>query len=243
MAGRIAYYGNIVRDGLVLDLDAAKRDSYPGSGTSWRDIAGGVITGSLINGPTFDSGNGGSIVFDGTNDYANLGVNPSCYSPIGFTIDAWVKLTSNTGANPILCIYPGAIVGSGREYVFGTTGGSLYGWVYDNTNGAYRGRSVVITSLISNNTWCNVMMVYNGGTVNSSVKLYLNSTQIDTTDFGANSFTTIRNTSSPMTIGAANDGVGGPINGAASSVKFYTRTLSATEILQNYNALKGRYGL
>ncbi len=50
MSGRIAYYGNIVRNGLVLDLDAAKRDSYPGSGTSWRDIAGGVITGSLING-------------------------------------------------------------------------------------------------------------------------------------------------------------------------------------------------
>ncbi len=82
MAGRIAYYGNIVRDGLVLDLDAAKRDSYPGSGTSWRDIAGGVITGSLINGPTFDGNNGGSIVFDGADDYVNLGTTNFGISPI-----------------------------------------------------------------------------------------------------------------------------------------------------------------
>lgn len=59
MAGRITYYGNIVRDGLVLNLDAAKRDSYPGTGTVWRDIAGGVITGSLVNGPIFDASNGG----------------------------------------------------------------------------------------------------------------------------------------------------------------------------------------
>jgi hypothetical protein len=243
MAGRVAYYGGIVKDGLVLDLDAAKKESYPGSGTRWNDIAGGVITGSLINGPTYSSANGGSIVFDGTNDYANLGVNTSCYSPTGFTIDAWVKLTSNTGANPILCIYQGSTVTSNNEYVFGTTGGSLYGWVYDQTNGAYRGRSVFMTSLILSNTWCNVTMTYNGGTTNSSVALYINSIKSDTTDFGANSFVTIRNTSSPMIIGVANDGLGGPINGSTSNVKFYTRTLSATEITQNFNALRGRYGL
>ena len=79
MAGRIAYYGNIVKDGLVLDLDAAKRDSYPGSGTFWKDISGGGGNGTLINGPTFSSGNGGSIVFDGVDDYVNI---PNNNSPI-----------------------------------------------------------------------------------------------------------------------------------------------------------------
>ena len=71
MAGRIAYYGNIVKDGLVLDLDAAKKDSYPGTGTAWNDISGNRNNGTLTNGPTFNSSNGGSIVFDGTNDYIN----------------------------------------------------------------------------------------------------------------------------------------------------------------------------
>ncbi len=193
-----------------------------------------------MNGPVYANG---AITFDGTNDYANLGVNPSCYSPTGFTIDSWVKLTSNTGANPILSIYQGTQVSSTNEYVFGTTGGSFYGWVYDQTNGAYRGRSVGIGSLIPNNTWRNLTMVYDGGTTNSSVKLYINGTQVDTTDFGANSFVTIRNTSSPMIIGAANDGLGGPINGSVSNVKFYTRALNPTEITQNFNALRGRYGI
>ena len=54
MAGRIAYYGNIVKDGLVLDLDAAKRDSYPGSGTTWFDIGGLQCDGTLENGPVLD---------------------------------------------------------------------------------------------------------------------------------------------------------------------------------------------
>ena len=61
MAGRIAYYGGIVTNGLVLDLDAAKKDSYPGTGTSWRNIAGNSNNGTLTNGPTFNSNNGGSI--------------------------------------------------------------------------------------------------------------------------------------------------------------------------------------
>jgi len=61
----------IVTDGLVLALDAADKNSYPGSGTTWNDLAGSN-NGTLTNGPTFDSGNGGSIVFDGVDDYVNL---------------------------------------------------------------------------------------------------------------------------------------------------------------------------
>ena len=59
----------IITDGLVLALDAANVKSYPGSGTSWNDLSGNNNTGTLTNGPTFDGGNGGSIVFDGVNDY------------------------------------------------------------------------------------------------------------------------------------------------------------------------------
>ena len=56
-------FGKIVTDGLVLALDAADKNSYPGSGTTWRDMSGNNITGSLINSPTFNTSNGGNFGF------------------------------------------------------------------------------------------------------------------------------------------------------------------------------------
>jgi hypothetical protein len=237
------YSPKIVTNSLALSIDAANTRSYPGSGTSWTNLTSNNITGTLVNDPTFNSGNGGAIVFDGSNDYVNLGINPSCYSPTGFTIDAWVKFTSNSGANPILCIYNSSTLSSNNEYVFGLGNSRLYGWVYDSTNAAYRGRYVTISSFIANNTWCNLHMVYDGGTTNSSVKLYINSIQRDSIDFGAGTFVSVRNTSSPMAIGVINGGLGGPLNGSMASLKFYTRALSVTELQQNYNAVKTRFGL
>jgi hypothetical protein len=237
---------NIVKDGLILYVDAGSPNSFPlvNSSTTWKDISGNANNGTLVNGPTFNSGNGGAIVFDGSDDYVNLGINPSCYSPTGFTIDSWVKLTNNAGINPILAIYNSATITSGNEYIFGTTNSRLYGWVYDLTNVAYRGRYVTSTSFIANNTWCNLHMVYDGGTANSSVKLYINGVQRDAVDFGFGTFVSIRNTSSPMAIGVRNSGLGnGTLNGSMASLKYYTRALSAQEIIQNYNAVKTRFGL
>ena len=71
--------GKIVTNGLVLSLDAADRNSYPGTGTTWRDMSGNGNNGTLTDGPTFNSNNGGSIVFDGTNDYVAL--TPSFTGP------------------------------------------------------------------------------------------------------------------------------------------------------------------
>ena len=65
----LGHGASIVRNGLVLYLDAANPKSYPGSGTTWKDLSGNGNNGTLVNGPTFNSANGGSIVFDGTNDY------------------------------------------------------------------------------------------------------------------------------------------------------------------------------
>ena len=88
---------NILRDGLVLTYDAASKRSYPGSGTTWFDLISSN-NGTLTGGPTFDSGNGGSIVFDGTDDYVN---GPATNSVIGnnratLTLSAWVKITGTS---------------------------------------------------------------------------------------------------------------------------------------------------
>lgn len=86
MAGRIAYYGNIVTQGLVLDLDAAIQGSYPKTGSTWFDISNNGNNGTLTNGPTYSPDNFGSIVFDGVNDYVNLLTPPSFNNAVTFNV-------------------------------------------------------------------------------------------------------------------------------------------------------------
>ena len=88
---------NVVTDGLVLALDAANTKSYPGSGTTWRDMSGNNITGSLTNGPTFNSANGGSIVFDGTNDSVIMADNSALNTQTP-SVEVWIK-TNATNQN------------------------------------------------------------------------------------------------------------------------------------------------
>jgi len=81
-----SYSPKIATDGLVLCLDAANNRSYPGSGTAWTDLSRGGNNGALTNGPTFNSANGGSIVFDGTNDYVQV---TSPFGDIDWSLRAW----------------------------------------------------------------------------------------------------------------------------------------------------------
>jgi len=88
----VGYNPRIVTDGLVLALDAGNTKSYPGSGTTWTDLSGNGNTGTLTNGPTFDSANGGSIVFDGTNDYVQVTGSITVTSA---TFITWIKRDGN----------------------------------------------------------------------------------------------------------------------------------------------------
>jgi hypothetical protein len=223
MAGRIAYYGNIVRDGLVLDLDAAKRDSYPGSGTSWRDIAGGVITGSLVNGPTFDSANGGSIVFDAGDDYYSISNNTSLDCTNAVSVFAWVKTPSSARSKEILMKYNNVTVGIPYGFQWWVDG-NIY--VHITTSVGWK----EITGLIgySLNTWYNIGLTYD----QTTLRAYINGSQTTTSSQTG----TINTNSFPI---ICSSGLGGSI----STIQLYNRALSAAEITQNYNALKGRYGL
>jgi hypothetical protein len=88
------YSPRIVTDGLVLYLDAANPRSYPGSGTTWSDLSRGGNNGVLTNGPTFNSANNGSIVFDGTNDFIQCSNRTTIN--LGLTIETVIKTTSST---------------------------------------------------------------------------------------------------------------------------------------------------
>jgi len=229
MAGRISYYGGIVKNGLVLDIDAAKKDSYPGSGTVWRDIAGSNSTGVLTNGPTFNSDNGGSIVFDGVDDYVNS-ISVFASYPSEVTIEHTFKVSSLlSNKNLVHCQYnPRLSVRSGNiinlyhtsypnDVVFDFTGIILL-----ETNKIY------VLSVTYNST--NKYRCYVNG-LESTNRTYTGVSSINAKpDF--NSF--------QLGIGAGSEGY---FIGNVYNTKMYNRALSSTEVLQNYNAVKGRFGL
>jgi len=96
MATQFAF-GQIVTNGLVLALDAADRNSYISGSTTWRDLTSNSFNGTLTNGPTFNSANGGSIVFDGVDDYAPLTGTINLGNT--FTILSWIKLSTLAGGD------------------------------------------------------------------------------------------------------------------------------------------------
>ena len=222
MAGRVAYYGNIVKNGLILDLDAAKRDSYPGSGTTWRDIAGGVITGSLINGPTFNSSNYGSIVFDNVDDYVIISSSVTITPRTGdFSSDFWINPTAWTVSNyqPI--------------QVTAITNGL---WIGQNASNQFIVRAYGVADRLQYSTrpatgsWSNVSITRN----NNLINLYYNGTPVAVSssnqDFAQG--TTYLGSDAPGGSGAVY------FNGRVASSKYYNKGLSQFEVWQNFNAIK-----
>ena len=230
MAGRIAYYGGIVTNGLVLDLDAAKKDSYPGTGTAWNDISGNLNNGTLINGPTFNSGNGGSIVFDGVDDYAQVS-NNTTLNPTSGTISIWFKYTSVSGiAASIIGKHDVASSLNGYNIYLSPTG-IISAQIKNNSQTT----NVASTPAISSNTWRNIILTYISGT---SHALYDNSTL--NSSGSCVSFTI---STQPLRMVDSADSFWGLMAGNISNVQIYNRALSASEINQNFQATRARFGI
>jgi formylglycine-generating enzyme required for sulfatase activity len=210
----------IVTDGLVLWLDAGITSSYPTSGTSWTDLSGNRNNGTLTNGPTFNSANGGSIVFDGVNDYvSNTMPNPGS---VPITFDFW--LNSNTSTPIGLFDTAPSSMNVLRNY----GAGNIEWWNSDPT----------VSLGVSALTWTNITIEYSF-TTNRTMKYYRNGNLITTaTGSASSSFAW-----TSLIFGNINGGNDGWYSGKISTIKIYNRALSAAEVLQNFNALKTRFGL
>ena len=219
MAGKAG--PNVVKDGLVLNVDAANPKSYPGSGTTWYDLSGNGYSGNLTNGPTFSTANNGIIEFDGVNDACTLTSNFSGFT--GITVN--VFYFSNTSSNTALT----RAVGS--AYILHFRGAGFY--IIDSNGSAsgYLGWDIRPTG----ENWRMLTGTWDGTTM----KLYQNgvkqSTERSFTGTGIlRTFTSIQlayyfNSSQPQT------------NGDISYFQIYDRALTSDEILQNYNATKSRF--
>ena len=229
----------IVMDGLVLYLDAGISQSYPGSGTAWTDIngLGPKNNGTLINGPTYNSGNGGSIVFDGVDDYANNS-NPSSLQNQNLTVSMWIKPSTATNEITTIVDYnhcsgcnwvvQSENATSNRNYYFAYRSTSS---VWEPSNGIGAGRGVQLT----NSVWQNLTFTKNG----TSIIGYLNGVQTYTSTAGS---ATISYLTGNLKLGAGSCS-SREFNGNMSNTQIYNRDLSSSEVLQNYNAQKSRFGL
>jgi hypothetical protein len=233
------FYGpKIISTGISLYLDAANNKSYIGSGTTWTDLSGNNYTGTLTNGPTFSTTNGGNIIFDGTNDYVDT-VNTGTtfqFANVTFTVSLWIKTTSSTGG---IIISKGATASTaGWLFQFdssGTVSGTTKGSDGINT---YNRSS---TATVNNNTWRNIVSVYTTNTTtlgSNTTSIYIDGVLSNGT--GTLGGAVYATTTDTIQIGRRPTGA--YWSGSVSNIQIYNRALSATEILQNYNATKSRFG-
>lgn len=225
----------IVTSGLVLALDAGDVNSYAGSGTTWYDVSGNSNNGALTNGPLFNTSNIGLINFDGVNDYIDLLSPTSLVLNSGGTIAAWCKWDSYNGSS-----WSNTIMGKGdsgwaaHHYILFKASGTnkLLFSVSDGTN--YLNGSGPYTRDIPLNTWFYVVATWD----TASKKIYYNSNLEQSVS------STIMPINSTSSVSIGRTGTNGYyLDGSISSLQVYNRALSASEIEQNYQAQKSRFGL
>ena len=213
----------------VLYLDAGITTSYPGTGTTWTDLSGNGNNGTLVGGLGvaglgYSTANGGLLTFDGVDDYLNVGSGTSLQLTNTGTVSLWFKPTvafnGNTGTQQHFAC-------GAREFYFSSSSSTLYYFLAD---GATSSNS---NSSSWNNNWYNVTATSNGTIVNMYINGVLQTVTGNAT--GKNFFYS----TNPVTISKSSGG----FKGSIASVNIYNRALTSTEITQNYNFLKSRYGL
>lgn len=213
---------SIITNGLVLYLDAANPSSYISGSLNWNDLSRSNNSGSLVNGPTFNTGSGGNIVFDGVDDYVSTPVARNATTNEDYTISTVFKITSFTSSDMRLL---GAINGSTSQLTVGWSNTTLRLWLQNTWN------DTSFTS--STNTVYNLTMVHGGTTTDVYVNGTFNSTITNKTSYFNN-------------LGLGNNFIltyGTYFNGNIYTTQVYNRALLASEVLQNYNAQKTRFGL
>lgn len=225
----ISYNSNIVTSGLVLCADAGNPRSYPGTGTQWNDATSSGFNFTLINSPTYSSNNLGFFTFDGVNEIATSGYNTALDTQTP-TVEVWVKTNATTQNG--FWFEKGSV---NSQYSLFQEGDQIR---WRMNIGGITQLSTTTASFMNTSNWFQVVGTYTSG----SRILYINGVQVSSdTQTG-----TISTNSSGMSIGAYGGNSGGNgyfYNGALSICRVYNRVLSAAEVLQNFNASRGRYGI
>jgi hypothetical protein len=239
MAGRIAYYGNISPQGLVLNLDAAIVGSYPKTGSTWFDISNNGNNGTLTNGPTFTGSDYGAIRFDGTDDY----VDTPYTTPIGtggFAYNAWINFTSSQFGPILVKRIGGPTYQQFSLFIAGDNGGNTTGskLVFNDVENTSILRLGITSGSYNDGRWHNVTVTRTA----TNTTMYVEGAP-SVTIFSGN---VNISSSSKLFIGRSGDNqtvIGVPFSGSIALAQVYNRSLSQFDVWQNFNAYKSRYGI
>jgi hypothetical protein len=218
--------------GLLIDLNAANTNSYPGTGTTWTDLAGGADNGTLTNGPTFSASPIPAIVFDGNNDYVQI-ANTSALQVTtsnAFTVMAWAKIDSFLAGDAIFGKqYADAQVWDGYSLVINNSNAIGLAMNGQSRSDEYRSTTNVFTL----GTWTlfTAVIQFGGGSARPS-KAYVNGTEVVS---GNNTDGSIPNNTAPFRIGEGVQGYGQRPAMSVGAFAVYDRALSAQEIADSYD--------
>lgn len=228
----LSHSPNIVRDGLVLYLDAGNSKSYPGSGTTWYDLSGSGNNGTLINGPAYSSNSSGGMVFDGVNDRGTFASPVTSESSQSYEIWTNAVASSNAATSYAYILHNNELSSTtGGSYL--TIGVNNTGQYYAAFNGSYLSMLSGVTADNSKNV--QIFLTWDG----SNQKIYINAELKDTESLT----TTPQNFSTTTSFGDYKTSSYRMIEGSIYSIKIYNKALTENEIQQNFNALRGRYGI
>jgi hypothetical protein len=208
---------SLITTGLVMNLDASNALSYTGTGTSWTDLSGGGNNGTLLNGTSYSSENGGTLVLDGINDYVKINNGTGLNLGNEYTFSIWVKFNNFNavlaGADMWDYYYLMYVGDSNNIYTSGAGGSGSFSGLNITTNQWVC--LTIVRSAASNTLYKNGVYISSGNPSNSGIVKAIGA-------YASGSFN---------------------LNGKISSVNAYNRALSSTEVTQNFNATKTRFGL
>lgn len=208
--------------------------------TTWTDLSGNGNNGTLTNGPTYSNANGGSLVFDGTDDYVSVPRNNLLTGTITqFTVLHWVKLTELTKTWNLISSIWNDSGATNDKYMFHFAIQNPYLNLYISSSGDNFTLSAQEATSFTTNAWNMVGFTVN--CTNSTVNIYRNSAVVAS---GSYNFASVPNVTQNFVIAnKVNTLAGGSFNGNIVNGLIYNRALSAAEIQQNFNAARGRFGI
>ena len=219
---------NVVEDGLILALDAGNTKSYPGSGTTWTDLSGNGNNGTLtsMNGSNYNSANGGYLDFDGSIDQINCGSSDDFAFGTGdFTIEFWCNPDALGSSGIISISSDGSFSSANWQFRYGS---SKVRWLYSSSS------DIISNSTVSTGEWTQIVATRSG----TALTLYINAVSEATGTSSAD-----LSDNGTLRIGTSRD-QNSYFNGKISNVKLYKgKGLTASEIQQNFNAIRGRFGI
>ena len=217
---------DVIDTGLVLALDAGDTNSYSGSGSAWYDISSSQSSGNIESDPTFSSNNGGYFDFDGIDDVIDFRFdqNGPDLTLSTITVSAWVNFDSATW-----------VMGNGAQFRIRLNGTAIGFWIRELSAGSAN-ELTSPSSTMSTGEWGNIVGTYDG----TNQKIYHNGVEVASTNPGLGFLDAGSNN---LTIGESYYGSNEFFNGKLSATSIYNRALTPQEIQQNYNALRGRFGI